>query len=114
MFSIFKKKAKNSDPLRDKAKGMKSRSINFVDDDYAGLCGDMETDCKAVLRLKPVNYYALKQSYITALIYSSTDMSENLIEFLHIEGEQQTDRSRLFELDKKTAVKLLAKVGIMV
>lgn len=114
MFSIFKKKDKNTDPLREKTSSMKSRSINFIDDDHAGLLRDMESDSKAVLRLRPVNYYAVKQSYITALIYSSPDMSENLIEFLHIEGEQQTHRSRLFELDKETVVKLLAKVGIMV
>lgn len=113
MFSIFKKHNKN-DPLRALAQNMKSRSINFVDDDFDGLCKDTENDRKAVLRLEPVNYYAVKQSYITGIVYSSSDMSENLIEFIHIDGDLQTGRSRLYTLDKETTVKLLAKVGIMV
>ena len=103
MFSIFKKQPKNNDPLREKTRDMKCRRINFVDDDYDGLIRDMDTDCKSLLRLKPVNYYATKASY----------MSEALIEFLHIEGEKQTAHSRLYPIDKETASKLLAKVGIM-
>ena len=113
MFSIFKKRPKDSDPLRERSKDMKCRRINFVDDDYEGLISDMETDCKALLRLKPVNYYATKQRYITGVLYTSKDMSENLIELLHIENEQQLSGSRLFPVDKETASKLLAKVGII-
>lgn len=113
MFSIFKKRPKDSDPLREHIKDMKCRRINFVDDEYEGLIRDMQNDSKALLRLKPVNYYATKQRYITGVLYTSKDMSENLIELLHIENEQQTAGSRLYIIDKETASKLLAKVGIM-
>ena len=113
MFSIFKKQPKDNDPLREETRDMKCRRINFVDDDYDGLIRDMDTDCKSLLRLKPVNYYATKASYITGVLYTSKDMSDALIEFLHIEGEKQTAHSRLYPIDKETASKLLAKVGIM-
>lgn len=111
MFPFFrKKKADSESPL----KGMKCRKINFVDDDFDGLCNDMKTGCKALMRLKPVNYYAIKNSYIMGMLYSNEDFSDNRIELLHFEGERQTGKSDIFPVDTETAVKLLAKVGIMI
>ncbi|MBO4865398.1 MAG: hypothetical protein J5582_02340 [Ruminococcus sp.] len=66
------------------------------------------------MRLKPVNYYAIKNSYIMGMLYSEEDFSENFIQFLHFESERQTGKSDIFSVDTETAVKLLAKVGIMI
>ncbi|WP_294478768.1 hypothetical protein [uncultured Ruminococcus sp.] len=115
MFSLFRKRtADNEPPLKKRVEKMKCRKINFVDDDLDKLCADMKTDCKALMRLKPVNYYAIKNSYIMGMLYSEEDFSENFIQLLHFEGERQTGKSDIFPVDTDTAVKLLAKVGIMI
>ena len=115
MFPFFKKKAEGSgSPLKKRIGSMKCRKINFVDDDFEGICTDMKTNCKALMRLKPVNYYAVKNSYIMGMLYSESDFSENYIQLLHFESERQTGKSDIFPVDTDTAVKLLAKVGIMI
>ena len=115
MFPFFKKRSAESEPpLNKRVQAMKCRKINFVDDDYDGLCRDMKTNCKALLRLKPVNYYAIKNSYIMGMLYSEEDFSENYIQLLHFESERRTGKSGLFPVDTETAVKALAKVGIMI
>ena len=115
MFPFFRKKTSESEPpLKKRIETMKCRKINFVDDDFEGLCRDMENGCKALLRLKPVNYYAIKNSYIMGMLYSEADFSENYIQLLHFEGERQTGKSGIYTVDTDTAVKVLAKVGIMI
>ena len=115
MFSLFRKKSADNDPpLKKRVEKMKCRKINFVDDDFDRLCEDMKTDCKALMRLKPVNYYAIKNSYIMGMLYSEEAFSENFIQLLHFESERQTGKSDIFPVDTDTAVKLLAKVGIMI
>lgn len=59
MFSLFKKKQTQSEPpLKKKIKDMKCRKINYVDEGFDTLASEMSADPKAILRLKPVNYYA--------------------------------------------------------
>ncbi|ADU24376.1 hypothetical protein [Ruminococcus albus] len=48
------------------------------------------------------------------MLYSTEDFSENHIELLHFENERQTGKSDIYPVDTDTAVKLLAKVGIMI
>ncbi len=115
MFHFFRKRSADNEPaLKKRIQAMKCRKINFVDDDFEGLCRDMKTGCKPLMRLKPVNYYAIKNSYIMGMLYSTEDFSENHIELLHFENERQTGKSDIYPVDTATAAKLLAKVGIMI
>ena len=62
MFSLFKKKqAQSEPPLKKKIKDMKCRKINYVDEGFDTLASEMSADPKAILRLKPVNYYAIEK-----------------------------------------------------
>ena len=64
MFSLFKKKqAQSEPPLKKKIKDMKCRKINYVDEGFDTLASEMSADPKAILRLKPVNYYAINKDY---------------------------------------------------
>ena len=115
MLPFFRKKtAQDIPPLKKRVQNMKCRKINFVDDDFDGICRDMKQDCKVLMKLKPVNYYAIKNSYIMGMLYSEEDFSENFIQLLHFESERQTGKSDIFPVDTDTTVKLLAKVGIMI
>lgn len=112
MLSLFRKNSK--DPLRQKVSGMKCRQIHYVDEGFDGLEEAMSTDCKAMLRLSPVNYYALKEKYIMAKAYSSKDFSENYVEFFRYDSDKLISSTKLFPVDKLTLSKALAKVGIII
>ena len=57
MFPFFKKKSAEAEPpLKKRIQEMKCRKINYVDDDFDGLCRDMGIGCNALMKLKPVNY----------------------------------------------------------
>ena len=115
MFGFFRKKENGSEPpLKKKIKDMKCRRISYVDTDLNELEGDMRQNAQAVLKLTPVNYYAVKNSYISALIYTSQDYEENYIQFKRVENEHIFGESEIYPLDKQTVSKALAKVGIII
>ena len=109
-----RKKAPEETPLKKRIKELKCRKINYVDEDFEGVCKSIKADPKALLKLTPVNYYAIKNSYIMGMLYSEDDMSENFIQLLHFESERQTGKSDIYPIDDETAVKALAKVGVMI
>ena len=111
---FFKKKSTEAEsPVKQKVKGMKCRQISYVDTDFSDLLADMSRDCEAILKLSPVNYYAVKNQYIMAHIYTNEDLSENYVMFTRVEHERRTDKSGYYELDEETLKKALAKVGII-
>ena len=111
---FFKKKRSEGDsPIKQKIKDMKCRQISYVDTDFAELMNDMRTDSRAILKLKPVNYYAVKNQYIMAHIYSDSELTENYVFFTRVEFEKRMDKSDYFGLDTDTLKKALAKVGII-
>ncbi|MBR4621916.1 MAG: hypothetical protein IKO44_00115 [Ruminococcus sp.] len=73
----------------------------------------MKRDPSAILKLKPVNYYAVKNQYVMAHIYSNADLSENYVMFTRIELEKRTGKTDYFPLDTDTLKRALAKVGII-
>ena len=111
MFSFLKK---DKDPLRQKVKDLKCRQIHFVDDGYDEVIGKIESDPSAMLRLTPVNYYAVKEKYIMAKVYSSRDFEQNYAEFFRYSGDKLVSSSKLFAVDRLTAEKAFAKVGIII
>lgn len=111
MLSFLKK---DKDPLRQKVKDLKCRQIHFVDDGYDDVAGAMQSDPTVMLRLVPVNYYAVKEKYIMAKVYSSKDFEENYAEFFRYSGDKQVDCTKLFAVDKQTVTKAFAKVGIII
>jgi hypothetical protein len=114
MFGIFKKKSEGETPLAKRIKELKCRKISYVDCDLSELERDMRQSSDAILKLTPVNYYAVKNEYILALIYSSADYSECYVQFKRLSYEKQTGKSAIFTLDKHTMSKALAKVGIII
>lgn len=112
MLKIFKKDGK--DPLRQKAKALKCRQLHFVDSGFDELKAHIYDDCSELLKLSPVNYYAVKEKYIMAKIYSSADFEENYAELFRYDSDKVVSSTRLFCVDKKTVSKSFAKVGIII
>ena len=111
MLSFLKK---DKDPLRQRVKDLKCRQIHFVDDGYGEVTAAMESDCKAMLKLSPVNYYAVKEKYIMAKVYSDKDFSENYVELFRYDNDKIISSSKIFAADKETVSKAFAKVGIII
>lgn len=111
---FFRKKAAEGDsPIKQKVKTMKCRQISYVDTDLSELAAAMKRDPAAILKLKPVNYYAVKNQYIMAHIYTNEDLSENYVFFTRIDFEKRTGKTDYFPLDTDTLKRALAKVGII-
>ncbi len=116
LMDIFRKKSTRptETPLKKRIKDFKCRKICYVDTDFKELIDRVQADPHAVLSLAPVNYYAVKNQYIMAHVYSSEDCSENYIKFQRFDYERKTDESGLLPLDSETLKKALAKVGIII
>ena len=115
MFSLFsKKRSSKKDPLEARVRDMKCRRISYVDCGLDELAQDMERDPSAILGLTPVNYYAVKNEYISALIYTNGDYSENYVRFKRISFEKLTGETKIYALDGGVLSKALAKVGIII
>jgi predicted ATPase len=110
---LSKKNTPHETPLKKKVREMKCRKVSFVDCDFDELVRNMNASSDYILSLTPVNYYAVKNQYILALIYTSEDYSENYVQFKRLAYEKQTDESGIYPLDKLTMSKALAKVGII-
>ena len=107
---IFGKKTAADKRLKD----LKCRKISYVDCGIDELKEGMSADVTHILKLTPVNYYAVKNEYILALIYTNADYSENYVQFKRISFEKQTGETEIYALDGVTVSKALAKVGIMI
>ncbi|SDA15387.1 hypothetical protein SAMN02910447_00918 [Ruminococcus sp. YE71] len=114
MFGLFRKKAENDSPLKKRVRDMKCRKISYVDCDFDELCAKMRQSPEAILSLTPVNYYAVKNEYILALVYTSPDYSENYVQLKRISFEKQCGQSEIYALDSSTVSRALAKVGIII
>lgn len=111
---FFRKKKSPETELEKRLRDLKLRKINYVDDGFDTLGTEMNSDPKAIMRLKPVNYYAIKHSYILARVYSSEDMEENYVQFFRFESEHQCGKTKIYPLDRELTARVLAKVGIIV
>ncbi|WP_295211247.1 hypothetical protein [Ruminococcus sp.] len=115
MFSLFRKKQQGDEPpLKKKIKDMKCRKINYVDEGFDSLGEEMSADPKAILRLKPVNYYAIKNKYIMGKVYTSEDYEENYVQFFRYEYEHECGKTDIYPLSAELLAKALAKVGIII
>ena len=112
---LFKKKSGGAEPpLKKRVREMKCRKVSFVDCDFEELVSGVKRSPEALLKLTPVNYYAVKNEYILALIYTSDDYEENYVQLKRLSFEKQTNESEIYPLDKVTMSKVLAKVGIII
>ena len=114
MFGLFRKKNAEVSVLKKRVAEMKCRKLSFVDCDFDELCAKMRQSVQTILTLTPVNYYAVKNEYILALVYTTPDYSENYVLLKRISYEKQTGESEIFALDSETVSRALAKVGIII
>jgi hypothetical protein len=105
---------KDKDPLRQAVRDLKCRQIHFADEHYDEVIAKMQIEPAAMLMLSPVNYYAVKEKYIMAKVYSSRDFEENYTEFFRYDNDKVISSSKLFAVDKVTVSKAFAKVGIII
>ncbi|MBE6837153.1 MAG: hypothetical protein E7509_04060 [Ruminococcus sp.] len=111
---IFKKKTKEVSALEKRILELKNKRINCVYQDFSEFVMDMELDSSHTGKLKPVNYYALKNKYIEAHYFYSADYKECYVKFTAYENDKAFDKSRIFEISTETLLKAFSKVGIII
>ena len=93
---------------------LKTKRINYVYEDFGEFLSSQKADCKAFLHLTPVNYYAVKDSYIEGQYFYSTDYKECYVLFRHYENDKSVGESEIFTITTEDTIKAFAKVGIIV
>lgn len=114
VFTVQKEAGSERAASEKKIKDMKCRKINYVDEGFDTLASEMSADPKAILRLKPVNYYAIKNKYIMGKVYTSEDYQENYVQFFRYEYDHECGKTDIFPLSAELMSKALAKVGIII
>ena len=114
MFRFLKKNKSPKSELDMRLETMKLRKLSYVDTDFSEFISLMNKDVKNWLKLKPVNYYAIKREYIMGSVYTNEDHSENYVSFERYEQERRTDKSAVYPVDYELLSKALAKVGIII
>lgn len=109
LFGLFKKK--ESDPMDKKLAAMNCKHVNYVAVDFAELCGGMEASPGYLLKLKAVNYYALKDEYIDAAFYSDSGHDENYVIFRYVKFDKPVSRSGCYAVPKDILRKAYEKLG---
>lgn len=97
--------------------GMKLREVNYVAVEWNKFISDFEENPETIMKLSPVNYYALKKEYILASCYSSDDLSKNYIRFSFIEDnikrEKVLFKSKTYPIEKSLFIRAMSKFGII-
>jgi len=110
-FSIFRKKENTEQPLKKRLAAMRCKTVNYVLSDFDELCLDMEKSAEALLSLKPVNYYALKDEYIEAAFYSDDDHEENYVIFRLVKNDRPVKASGIYSVSKDILRKAYTRLG---
>lgn len=111
LFSLFRKKSPEEQPLRKKLAAMKCKTVNYCAVDFYALCSGMETSEEFLLTLTPVNYYALKDEYIEAAFYSDEGHDENYVVFRLMKNDRPVQSSGIFSVSKDMLRKAYSKLG---
>lgn len=111
LFDIFKRKVSTEPPLRKRLSSMKCKLVNYVCDDFDGLCTEMEKDAEYLVKLKPVNYYAIKSEYVEAAFYSDDGHDENYVIFRLMKLDKPAAASGIYPVSKDILRKAYSKLG---
>lgn len=111
LFDIFKKKTTEEQPLKKRLASMKCKLVNYVAIDFEELCSEMDKSEDYIIRLKPVNYYALKSEYIEAAFYSDGEHEENYVIFRLMKLDKPVMASGIYKVSKDILRKAYTKLG---
>lgn len=111
LLDIFKRKTSAEQPLRKRLSSMKCKLVNYVCDDFDGLCTEMEKDAEYLVKLKPVNYYAIKSEYVEAAFYSDDEHDENYVIFRLMKLDKPAAASGIYPVSKDILRKAYSKLG---
>ena len=117
LFDLFRKKQTSEPPLKKRLASMRCKRVNYVVCDFEELCSQMQqaadnngnADC--LVKLTPVNYYALKDEYIEAAFYSDEEHEENYVIFRLIKFDKPVRASGIYPVSKDILRKAFEKLG---
>lgn len=110
MFGFLKKNAKSEEEKRAELLP-RTKKVQFEAIAIESVNEQLSANIRAVLEYAPVNYYALKNSYLLCVFYFNEDYSEVYFRFEYYADDKFKGRSRMFALDKELMQAVLRKFG---
>ncbi len=103
--------------LKNKLKTMKTRTLSYTHEPLSEIEEWFSVNPNALALFEPSNYYASKKKYLSATIYSSTDYSENYVEFQEMicrgdKDDKKSWKSELYPVTQETLKAALARFKI--
>ncbi len=121
LFDLFRKKQTaehaSAMPLKKRLASMRCKRVNYVACDFEELCSQMQqaadnkVEAACLVKLTPVNYYALKDEYIEAAFYSDEEHEENYVIFRLIKFDKPVRASGIYPVSKDILRKAFEKLG---
>ncbi len=109
-FDIFRKKTADNS-MNKKLAALSCKKVNYVAVDFTELCENMAASPEYLMKLKPVNYYALKDEYIEAAFYSDGGHDENYVVFRFVRLDKAVSVSDTYPVPKDILRKAYEKLG---
>lgn len=109
-FDLFKKSSADNS-LNKKLAALSCKKVNYVAVDFTELCENMAASPQYLMKLKPVNYYALKDEYIEAAFYSDSGHDENYVVFRFVRLDKPVAVSDTYPVPKDILRKAYEKLG---
>lgn len=114
IFGIFKKQKSEKSALEKRLLTLKSKRINCCFEDFEEFLIETRADIGAIMKLKPVNYYAVKNEYIEAHWFYTENYDEVYVKFNAYKDDKIIGKSEIFKGDREILVRFFAKVGIII
>ncbi len=112
MFGFLKngKIKKSEDEKRAEQLG-RTKKVQFTDMPLNEAEKCLEQDIKSVLTFEPVNYYAVKNSFLLCVIYYDEDYGEIYMKFERRVNDMPHGSTKFYKIDKDLFRSILRKFG---
>ena len=111
MFGFLKREKKSEEEKHAERLPM-TKKVQFETVPLDSVKEKLDGDIRSVLELKPVNYYATKDSYLLCIFYYAEDYSEIYMKLEYHVDDAAKGKTKLYTLDKELMRDILRKFGL--
>lgn len=113
MPGLFKRKIKIGKTEEEKrAEALpRNKKVQFEPMEIAEVEKTLDADLREVLKMNPVNYYAVKNRYLLCVFHFDEDYSEVYMRFEMRKDDLPAGKSKTYKIDKMLLRDILRKFG---
>ena len=107
----FLKREKKSEEEKHAESLPRTKKVQFDPMPINSAESKLDNDLRAILEFAPVNYYAMKDSYLLCIFYYTEDYSEIYLKLEYHVDDVPKGKTKLYSLDKDLMRDILRKFG---